>query len=102
MFMILGHELIELKNKIIFLIDFGKSLLLFNRFLTGIKATFKFLKYPEVSTCKHNMRFQKVNEIDIFLCKIDNSYLSAIFEQAEWPPNTLANSPIQKTGRIIR
>lgn len=91
MFMILGHELIELKNKIIFLIDFGKSLLLFNRFLTGIKATFK-----------HNMRFQKVNEIDIFLCKIDNSYLSAIFEQAEWPPNTLANSPIQKTGRIIR
>lgn len=102
MFMILGHELIELKNKIIFLIDFGKSLLLFNRFLTGIKATFKFLKYPEVSTCKHNMRFQKVNEIDIFLCKIDNSYLSAIFEQAEWPPNTLSNSPIQKTGRIIR
>lgn len=102
MFMILGHKLIELKNKIIFLIDFGKSLLLFNRFLTGFKATFKFLKYPEVSTCKHNMRFQKVNEIDIFLCKIDNSYLSAIFEQAEWPPNTLANSPIQKTGRIIR
>lgn len=46
MFMILGHELIELKNKIIFLIDFGESLLLLNRFLTGIKATFKFFEIP--------------------------------------------------------
>lgn len=58
--MILGHKIDRIENKIIFLIDFGESLLLFNRFLTGIKATFKFLKYPEVSTCKHNMRFQKL------------------------------------------
>lgn len=70
MFMILGHKLIELKNKIIFLIDFGESLLLFNRFLTGIKATFKFLKYPEVSTCKHNMRFQKLMRQTFFFAKL--------------------------------
>lgn len=70
MFMILGHKLIELKNKIIFLIDFGKSLLPFNRFLTGIKATFKFLKYPEVSTCKHNMRFQKLMRQTFFFAKL--------------------------------
>lgn len=70
MFMILGHKIDRIENKIIFLIDFGKSLLLFNRFLTGIKATFKFLKYPEVSTCKHNMRFQKLMRQTFFFAKL--------------------------------
>lgn len=57
MFMILGYELIELKNKIIFLIDFGKFLLFFNCFFIGIKVIFKFLKYFEVLICKYNMWF---------------------------------------------